>query len=121
MWMDSKSHKSWMDKVLSIPNINTTLSFAQEPLDPKQPGKIKQCLTLDQHFQLKYSDCDKKNEVVCRIISPEAIPTQPIPRFPCLSRIKTSRKKRSNLLGDTESNKGKVIGFGSIEVIIISN
>ena len=116
--MDSKSHKSRIDKVLSIPNVNTTLSVAQELLDPKQPGQIKQCLTLDQHFQLKFSECDKKKEVICRIISPEAIPTQPIPRFPCLSRIKTDRKKRSNLLRNTESNEGKLLGVGSIEVIL---
>ena len=106
-----------MDKVFSIPNVNTTLSFAQELLDPKQPGKINQCLTLDQHFQLKYSDCDKKKEVICRIISPEAISTQPIPRFPCLSGIKTGRKKRSNLLRNTESNEGMLLVVGPIDVV----
>ena len=115
--MDSRSPKSWIDKVLSIPNVNATLSFAQALLDPKQPRQIQQCLTLDQQFQLKYSDCDKRKEVICRIISPEVIPTTSIPRFPCLSGIKSNRKKRSNFLGNTESNEGKLLVPGPIKVI----
>ena len=118
--MDSRSPKSWIDKVLSIPNVNATLSFAQALLDPKHPRQIQQCLTLDQQFQLKYSDCDKRKEVICRIISPEVIPTTSIPRFPCLSGIKSNRKKRSNFLGNTESNEGKLLVPGPIEVLITS-
>ena len=106
IWMLSKSPENWIDKLLSTPSINGTISIAQEVIEKRTQND--QCLVLDANFHLKYTDCVTKKSFLCQIASPDDTRTfQPLPRFPCLSGKEKQRRKRSNHVIDTESNEGK--------------
>ena len=108
IWILSKSPKTWIDKLLSTPNINGTISFAQEVIETRVQKQIDQCLVLDANLQLKYANCEIKKSFLCHIASPQDTRTfQPLPRFPCLSGKGNQRRKRSNHAIDNESNEGR--------------
>ena len=112
IWMLSKSPKSWIDKLLSTPNINDTISFDPEVIETRTEKQIDECLVLNASLHLKYANCEIKKSFLCQIASPEDTRTfQPLPRFPCLSGNGNQRKKRSNHAIDNESNEGKYNRF----------
>ena len=105
IWILSKSPKSWIDKLLSTPNINGTISFAQEVIETRVQNQIDQCFVLDANLHMKYAKCERKKSFLCHIASPEDARTfQPLPRFPCLSGKGNQRRKRSKHAIDNESS-----------------
>ena len=103
MWYDELSQSSSNDSLLE------NLNLAKDGYSDLQCLVMKKYSKFNPKFSLAVDVCNRKHKAICRVDPQMISPVTETPKFPCLTKNSSDRRKRSSKNEDKqeiETNKG---------------